>query len=102
MSVEGTWNLLIDTPIGRQSANLTLSSVDGSLRGVAHDPRHGEEIELTDLVRHGDRLTWAQRITKPMRLNLIFDVTVTGDELTGHAKAGRLPSSRVTGRRAAA
>lgn len=101
MSVEGTWHLLIDTPIGRQCADLTLSSVDGSLRGVARDPRHGAEVELADLVRDGDRLTWSQRITKPMRLNLTFDVTVTVDEMTGHARAGRLPRSQVIGRRAA-
>jgi hypothetical protein len=36
-----------------------------------------------------------------MRLNLTFDVTVTGDELTGRAKAGRLPSSKVSGHRSA-
>jgi hypothetical protein len=102
MSVEGTWNLTIDTPIGRQSADLMLSTVDGLLRGVARDPRHGQDVELTCLVRDGNRLTWEQRITRPMRLNLTFDVTVAGDELSGHARAGRLPASRVTGRRAAA
>lgn len=102
MTVEGTWHLTIDTPIGRQCADLVLSTVDGSLRGVARDPRHDEEIALIDLVRDGDRLTWGQRVTKPMRLNLTFDVTVTGDEMAGHARAGRLPRSPVTGRRAAA
>jgi hypothetical protein len=99
MSVDGTWTLVIDTPIGRQSAALTLSTVDGSLRGVARDLRHGEEVQLTDLVLDGDRLTWAQSITRPMRLTLTFDVTVTGDGMTGRAKAGRLPSSKVTGQR---
>jgi hypothetical protein len=34
-----------------------------------------------------------------MRLTLTFDVTVTGDGMTGRAKAGRLPSSKVTGQR---
>jgi len=42
------------------------------LRGVARDQRHGEEVPLTDLVLDGHRLTWAQSITKPMRLNLSF------------------------------
>ncbi|MDJ1136122.1 hypothetical protein [Streptomyces iconiensis] len=32
-----------------------------------------------------------------MRLNLAFAVTVDGDTLTGTSKAGRLPSSKVTG-----
>jgi hypothetical protein len=101
MSVEGTWSLVISTPIGKQRAVLTLSMNDGVLHGVARDQNHGGEIELTDLVRDGDRLTWAQSITKPMRLHLTFDVTVDGDQLTGTAKAGRLPSSKVVGHRTA-
>ena len=100
-SAEGTWNLVIDTPIGKQRATLQLSTQDGVLRGVARDQRHGEEVPLTDLVLDGHRLTWAQSITKPMRLNLSFDVTIDGDEMTGRSKAGRLPGSKVTGRRAA-
>jgi hypothetical protein len=101
-SADGTWNLVIDTPIGKQRATLQLSTQDGVLRGVARDQRHGEEVALTNLVLDGDRLTWAQSITKPMRLNLSFDVTIDGDEMTGRAKAGRLPGATVTGHRAAA
>ena len=101
MSVEGTWNLVIDTPIGKQQATLKLSTQDGVLHGMARDERHGEEVTLTDLVLDGDRLTWAQSITKPMRLNLSFDVTVDGDQMTGRSKAGRLPASKVTGHRVA-
>ena len=51
------------------------------------------------LVLDGDRLTWKQAVTKPVRLNLAFAVTVTGDTLTGTSQAGRLPASQVTGER---
>jgi hypothetical protein len=34
-----------------------------------------------------------------MRLNLAFAVTVDGDTLAGTSRAGRLPASKVTGRR---
>jgi hypothetical protein len=57
----------------------------------------GEEVPLDDIVLDGDRLTWKQAITKPMRLNLAFAVTATGDTLTGTSRAGRLPASKVTG-----
>ncbi|WNV87307.1 hypothetical protein [Umezawaea sp. Da 62-37] len=100
-SAEGTWELVVDTPIGKQHALLVLSTEDGVLRGVARDRRHGGEVVLTDLVADGDRLTWAQAITRPMRLNLTFDVTVDGDTMSGRSKAGRLPTSKVTGRRVA-
>jgi hypothetical protein len=101
MSVEGTWQLVISTPIGKQHAALELSTQDGVLHGTARDQKHGEEVELTELALDGDRLTWRQSITKPMRLRLAFEVTVHGNDMTGTSKAGRLPSSSVTGHRTA-
>lgn len=97
MSVEGTWDLSISTPIGTIKAVVELLRQDGVLTGAAHGA--GEEVPLSDVALEGDRLTWKQAVTKPLRLNLAFAVTVTGDTLTGTAKAGRLPASKVTGRR---
>ncbi|MEU5090620.1 hypothetical protein [Streptomyces sp. NPDC021356] len=97
MSVEGTWNLAISTPIGKIEAVVELRDQDGALTGVAHGA--GEDVPLGDITLDGDRLTWKQAITKPVRLNLAFDVTVDGDTLQGTSKAGRLPSSKVTGER---
>ncbi|MEU1625538.1 hypothetical protein ABZ746_09455 [Streptomyces sp. NPDC020096] len=97
MSVEGTWDLSISTPIGKIKAVVELRRQDGVLTGVAHGA--GEEVPLSDIALDGDRLTWKQAITKPIRLNLAFAMTVDGDTLTGTSKAGRLPASNVTGRR---
>ncbi|GHE58348.1 hypothetical protein GCM10014715_09280 [Streptomyces spiralis] len=97
MSVEGTWNLSISTPIGKMKAAVELRDQDGILTGVAHGA--GEVVPLHDIALDGDRLTWKQTVTKPMRLNLAFDVTVEGDTLQGTSKAGRLPSSKVIGER---
>ncbi|ONM49828.1 hypothetical protein [Nocardia donostiensis] len=97
MSVVGTWNMSISTPIGKIKAVVELREQDGILSGVAHGT--GEDVPLTDIFLDGDRLTWKQAITKPMRLNLAFDVTVDGDTFQGTSKAGRLPSSKVAGER---
>ncbi|WP_435191426.1 hypothetical protein [Streptomyces sp. bgisy126] len=97
MSVKGTWDLSVSTPIGRMKAVVELREQDAVLTGIAHGT--GEEVPLGDIVLDGDRLTWKQSITKPMRLDLAFDVTVDGDTLRGTSKAGRLPSSKVTGER---
>ncbi|MGP4004182.1 hypothetical protein [Streptomyces sp. 8N706] len=99
MSVEGTWDLAISTPIGTMKAVLDLHTEDGVLNGTAHGS--GEEVALSNVLLAGDRLTWYQSITKPLRLNLSFDMTVDGDTMTGRSKAGRLPASKVTGRRRA-
>lgn len=97
MSVEGTWDLSVSTPIGRIKAVVELRREAGVLTGTAHGA--GEEVPLSDVALDGDRLTWNQAVTEPMRLHLAFSVTVDGDALSGTSKAGRLPASKVTGRR---
>ncbi|GAF44646.1 hypothetical protein [Rhodococcus wratislaviensis] len=97
MSVDGTWNVVIATPIGKQRVELTFVTQDGELRGTARGD--SEEVPLTDPALDGNRLTWSQSITTPLRLHLKFDVVVEGDEMTGKSTAGRLPSSKVSGRR---
>ncbi len=99
MSVAGVWNIVIATPIGAQSVVLELTEDGGAVAGIARGG--AESTPLIAPVLDGHRLTWAQSITKPMRLNLTFDVTIDGDTLTGVLKAGRLPTSKVTGRRVA-
>jgi hypothetical protein len=97
MPIEGVWDLTIATPVGRIKPVVELSRDGGEFTGVAHGA--GEEVPLRDIVVDGDRITWKQAVTKPLRLNLTFAVTIDGDDLTGTSKAGRLPASKVTGRR---
>ncbi|MGW6415757.1 hypothetical protein [Streptomyces sp. NPDC055055] len=97
MSVEGTWNLSVSTPIGRIKAVVELRERDGVLTGVARGAC--EEVPLREITRDDRRLTWKQTIARPMRLDLAFDVLVDGDTLTGTSRAGRLPASKVTGER---
>ncbi|GJM67886.1 hypothetical protein HMSSN036_01020 [Paenibacillus macerans] len=52
-----------------------------------------------DPVLQDGKLTWSLRITKPLRLNLKFEAVVDGDDLLGVAKAGMLPSSKLSGKR---
>ncbi|CAM5299506.1 hypothetical protein SAVIM338S_00422 [Streptomyces avidinii] len=97
MSAEGIWDLTVSTPIGRIKAVVELRRTDGVLSGSAHGA--GEEVPLGEVALDGDRLTWKQAVTQPLRLNLVFALTVDGDTLTGTARAGGLPASKVTGRR---
>jgi hypothetical protein len=95
MTVAGSWKITIATPIGKQSVVLDLTETNGLVEGTARG--EAEDTPLIDPVLDGNRLTWAQSITKPMRLNLKFDVTFEGDTLTGTSKAGMLPPSKVNG-----
>ncbi|MFF8987750.1 hypothetical protein ACF08E_30810 [Streptomyces globisporus] len=96
-AVAGIWDLSIATPIGKITAVIELRDQEGTLTGTARGA--GEEVDLGGLALDDGRLTWKQAITRPMRLNLAFDVTVSGDTLAGPSRAGRLPASRVSGLR---
>jgi len=97
MSLTGTWNISISTPIGTQSVILELTESSGVVEGIAKGD--AETTPLINPILDGNRLTWKQSITRPMRLNLKFDVTIDGDTLIGTSKAGMLPTSKVTGTR---
>ncbi|MET9863443.1 hypothetical protein ABZY93_29890 [Streptomyces smyrnaeus] len=99
MSVIGVWDLSVSTPVGKIKAVVELRHEQGVLSGTAHSG--GEKVPLTEVALDGDRLAWKQAVTEPMRLNVTFDVTLDGHTMTGTCKAGRLPASRVTGRRRA-
>ncbi|MEU8203520.1 hypothetical protein [Streptosporangium sp. NPDC049046] len=103
-AIAGTWLLRMKTPVGTIEADYSFEEEDGGIRGSASGG--GETTPLTDVAAEdgpaGQRVTWRQRITKPLRLNLEYDVTVNGDVLTGESRAGRLPRTRVTGERTSA
>lgn len=95
MELIGEWDVAIKTPIGTLKVLYTFTDDSGVLNGTATG--QGVTVVLRDITVAAQRVTWRQSVTKPMRLNLDFDVVVDGDRLTGHSKAGRLPRSPVTG-----
>ena len=48
----------------------------------------------------GDKLSWQTSITSPMPLTLTFNVTVSGDSMSGQVQAGAFGSSPLSGVRA--
>ena len=95
MNIAGDWDVTIKTPIGSLAVVYTFTQDGGTLTGTATGK--DETVPVQGIVVDGQRITWRQSVRKPMRLNLDFDVTVDGDRLAGHSRAGRLPRSAVTG-----
>jgi hypothetical protein len=95
VSIEGVWDVTIKTPIGSLAIVYEFTESGGTPTGSASSK--SETVPLCDVAVADRHVTWRQSVTKPMRLNLAFDVVVDGDRLTGHSKAGRLPRSAVTG-----
>ena len=97
MSFDGEWAITIATPIGKQEVVLRIVERDGRLAGTA--TQGDETVPFVDPIVEGDRIRWSQQISRPMRMKVKFDLVRDGDELSGSAKPGILPSTAVTGRR---
>ncbi len=102
--IAGTWNVQLRTPIGNIPIELFFDATGGDLTGSATSK--SETVELHEIRclpgDEGLRVSWKQSITKPMRLNLDFDVVITDDQMSGSSRAGRLPKSSVSGARVGA
>jgi hypothetical protein len=96
----GIWDITIATPIGKMAVVLDITEQDGAIDGTARSD--DETVEFLDAVADGNRLTWSQNVTTPMKLTLKFDVTVDGESMTGTSKAGLFPASKVEGSRSSA
>jgi hypothetical protein len=85
MSAAGTWNLVMQTPIGERKVTLTLQSAGGTLTG-----KMGAEGNSTDIYEGkdtGNAATWKVNVQNPMPLTLEFSATVSGDQISGTVSA---------------
>jgi hypothetical protein len=96
----GKWDVIIATPIGKMAVLFDITEESGAIHGIARSD--AETVDFVDAVADGNRLTWIQNVTTPMRLKLNFDVTVEGDTMTGTSKAGFFPASKLHGSRSSA
>lgn len=94
---DGDWDTIIATPVGKLQVKLSISTNHGMIQGKA--TQGDETVEFINPVLQDNKLTWSLGITKPMRLNLKFEVAAHGDHMNGIAKAGLLPASKLTGKR---
>lgn len=97
MQVDGSWIVAVSTPVGRQEVVFRLKTVNGRIEGTA---TQGEEVvPFENVVREGNRLRWALRVTRPFKMHIRYDVTIEGDKMAGTAKAGIFPTSKLSGER---
>jgi len=97
MIFEGKWQVIITTPIGKQSVLLDIIMEDGIFKGTA--TQGNETVNFEEIVAVDNRLNWWQSVTKPLRLRLKFEVVVDDDQMTGTAKAAMFPASKLVGAR---
>jgi len=96
MSIDGSWDMTVNTPMGAQASTVVFTTDGDTLNGEVTAPQPNS---IYDGKVDGDTAEWKVDITVPMALTVLFKVTVDGDALSGTAAAGPFPPSQVTGQR---
>jgi len=85
MTSTGKWNVVIESPLGEQRREMVIEAASNSFTGSVTGPDGTNEISGQVA---GDKLTWSDKVAKPMPLSLSFEVTLAGDEMLGTVKLG--------------
>ena len=82
MSITGTWNLTLNSPLGDQAARLDLQEAAGAVQGTLTgkgDPTPVQHLEI-----NGNDVAFSADADTPVgRLNLAFKGAVSGDAISG-------------------
>ncbi len=98
MSVDGSWKVTINSPMGSQDSTLTLVTDGGSLSGSMAGPQGTQEFAGGTV--DGNNLTWVVDMTQPMPMKLEVSAEVNGDDISGNVKLGAFGNASFSGSRA--
>ena len=96
MAADGTWNLVMNTPIGERKATLTLQG-SGALTGSL--AAEGNTTPIFDGKETG-AVIFKASIKNPMPLTLEFTATIDGANIAGTVGAGAIGSWPFAGTKA--
>jgi hypothetical protein len=95
MVIDGTYDIEMDTPIGRQEAKLTMKADGGKLTGMMENSMGKTDITGTVV---GNDVAWGIELNSPIgNMKLEFSGRVSGDEISGEAKIGSFGTSPFKG-----
>ena len=97
MSADGNWKITINSPMGAQTLDASITTSGDTFTGTAKGAMGEQTIEGKV---SGDTLTWSANITQPMPMTLEFSATVSGDSMSGNVKLGAFGSAPLSGVRA--
>lgn len=97
MSADGNWKITINSPMGAQTLDASITTSGDTFTGTAKGAMGEQNIEGKV---SGDTLTWSANITQPMPMTLEFSATVSGDTMSGNVKLGAFGSAPLSGVRA--
>lgn len=98
MSIDGTWKTTINSPLGKQEGEVVLTANGSDLTGEMTG--QGQTMAIENGKIDGNNASWSAKIAQPMPMTLEFNVTISGDDMTGEVKLGAFGASTLVGTRA--
>jgi hypothetical protein len=95
VAIEGTWNVVIKTPMGDQKGGLVLKQEGDALTGEMTSSYGAVPVE--DGKVEGDELSWKTNVTNPMPITLSFTGKIDGGSISGKVKMGTFGVSTFSG-----
>ncbi len=99
MSVAGTYDTLVKSPMGDQKGTFTVVPGDDGKTFTGSMAGGMGSMDVKDGTIDGDTLKWKMDMTVPMPMTLDCTADVTGDQLTGKVNAGAFGDMALTGER---
>ncbi len=96
--VDGTYDVVVKSPLGDQKSTLTVKSDGNTFTGTNSGAMGAADVSGEV---NGNTLTWKQQMTVPMPMTLDMSVTIDGDTVSGTVGAGAFGSFPLTGTRTA-
>ncbi len=85
---EGTWNITVKGPTGKEVTVLELERDGDTLSGT--QTGRGVSTPIENGKVDGNTISWTQQVTKPMKLNVAFSGEITGNDIAGKVKVGMM------------
>lgn len=90
--------MIIASPLGEQHREMVIDAGADSFSATVSGADGTHTVSGTVA---GNKLSWTDRVTHPMKLTLHFDVTVSADEMTGAVKLGIFGKAKFSATRGA-
>jgi hypothetical protein len=100
MAIDGTYNVEMTTPMGKQTGTIILKAAGAAVNGTYKTARGDQNFTGTV---EGDNAKWAMQVPSPMggQLTLTFNVKITGNDLAGNVQLGQFGSAPIKGTKTA-
>src|ERR1700753_421810 len=100
MTIDGSYELRLETPNGQLPASVELVTSGSRLAGQMSCMMR--IVPFDDGTVHGSDLSWSLEVTDPTPMTVRCTATVDGDSMTGQAEMGPFGTASFTGSRATA